>query len=170
MEHQLALALSSSRRWKSPIDVERYDRHPELSQQEKEALALFVMHFTGRMPSWPTVTKPILHRLVQPLQDVLDVLHMAAKYRATPLAVILQEMHERGVAYWAWSEAEWQEILQPNFKVFHQRYPTFTDQTVRLELLAIGYFLCPLTDLSSSLLRSVQPVPLARRLFGSACC
>jgi integrase len=27
--------------------------------------------------------------------------------------------------------------------------------------------LCPLTDLSNSLLRSVQPVPLARRLFGS---
>ncbi len=167
MEQQLVQILSSSKRWKSPIDVERYDRHPGLSSQEKEALACFVAHFTGRMRSWPAETKPILHRLLQPLQDVLDFLNLAAKYRATPLAVILQEMHERGIAYWAWSEEQWQEILRLNFKAFHQRYPNFTDQTVRLELLAIGYFLCPLTDLSSSLLRSVQPVPLARRLFGS---
>jgi len=167
MKQQVALALSSSKQWKSPIDVEQYDRRPELSEPEKEALACFVMHFTGRMRSWPAETKPTLHRFVRPLQDVLDFLHIAAKYRATPLAVILQEMHERGIAYWAWSEEQWQDILQPNFKAFHQRYPNFTDQTVRLELLAIGYFLCPLTDLSTSLLRSVQPVPLARRLFGS---
>lgn len=167
MEQQTTLALSSSKRWQFPIDVERYDHNPALTESEKEALACFVKHFTGRMRSWPAETKSPLYRLVQPLQDVLDVVHLAAKYRATPLAVILQEMHERGVAYWAWSEEQWQDILQPNFKAFHQRYPNFTDQTVRLELLAIGYFLCPLADLSSSLLRSVQPVPLARRLFGS---
>lgn len=167
MEPRNAQIRSSLKRWQSPSNVERYDRHPELPQQEKEALACFVTHFTGRMRSWPAATKPILHRLVQPLQEVLDFLHSAAKYRATPLAVILHERHERGVAYWAWSEEEWQEILQPNFKAVQQRYPNFTDQTVRLELLAIGYFVCPLTDLSSSLLRSVQPVPLARRLFGS---
>lgn len=167
MEQQLALTLSSSKRWQFPMTLEQYDRHPELTEPEKEALACFVRRFTGHMRSWPAETRPMLYRLLQPLQDVLDFLHIAAKYRATPLAVILQEMHERGVAYWAWSEQQWQDILQPNFKAFQQRYPNFTDQTVRLELLAIGYFLCPLTDLSSSLLRSVQPVPLARRLFGS---
>jgi hypothetical protein len=106
MEQQTTLALSSSKRWQFPIDVERYDRHPALTESEKEALACFVKHFTGRMRSWPAETKSPLHRLVQPLQDVLDVVHLAAKYRATPLAVILQEMHERGGPYWAWSEEQ----------------------------------------------------------------
>jgi hypothetical protein len=71
------------------------------------------------------------------------------------MSIILREMHERGSSYWAWPEEVWHEILQPTFKAFHQRYPHFSDQTVRFQLLVMGYFFCPLRDLSRSLLRSV---------------
>lgn len=54
MEQAVALTLSSAKRWQFPIDLEQYDRHPELTESEKEALTCFVKHFTGRMCSWPT--------------------------------------------------------------------------------------------------------------------
>jgi len=168
MQQPLAPVRAPVPRWEPPIDLERYDRHPELTPQEQDALCWFVTRFSGTMRSWPQEINLPLQRLLQPLQDVLALLGVSAKYRTTPLAVLLQEMDARGSSYWAWSEQTWHEILQPNFTAFQQRYPHFTDQTVRLQLLAIGYFVCPLSDLSSTLLRSVQPVPLARRLFGRA--
>lgn len=103
---------ASPKQWKLPINVERYDRRSELTESEKEALFCFVSHFTGKMSSWPRETKSVLHRFVLPLQDVLDFLRIPSKYRATPMSIILREMHERGTSYWAWPEEVWHEILQ----------------------------------------------------------
>jgi integrase len=152
--------------WQFPIDLASYDRAAELTLQEQEALVRFLTSLNEKMHSWPGDTKAALQRLVRPLQDVLAFLDIPCKYYAAPQCILLQEMNARATSYWAWSENEWREILQPNFHAFCRRYPRFPDQTVRLQLLVIGYFFCPLHDLSSSLLRSIQPVALARRLFG----
>jgi hypothetical protein len=80
--------------------------------------------------------------------------------------ILFREMAARGTAYWAWTEVEWYEILQATFRAFRGRYPDRADQTVRRQLVAVAYLVGPVTDLSSTLLRSISPVALARRLFG----
>jgi hypothetical protein len=108
---------------------------------------------------------PAVQRLFEPLGDALAVFGIHADLRTRAVQVLFREMAARSTAYWAWTEPEWYEILQPTFRVFSGRYPDRADQTVRQQLVAVAYLVGPLTNLSSTLLRSVSPVALARRLF-----
>jgi hypothetical protein len=151
-------------RW-SPLDLAGYDRSSQLTARERVALARLITS-SGRRAGQPQEEMlAAVQRLLEPLADALAVFGNRADLHTPAVQVLLREMAARATAYWAWTEAEWCEILQPTFRAFSGRYPDRADQTVRQQLVAIAYLVGPLTDLSS-ILRSVSPVALARRLLG----
>ena len=152
-------------RW-SPPDLARYDRSLRLTARERVAFIELLATNRRRAAQPQEEVLAGLQRLEEPLVDALALFGIRADRHAPAVQVLFREMVARATAYWAWTEAEWYEILQPTFRAFSRRYPDRADQTVRQQLVAIAYLIGPLTDLSSTLLRSVSPVALARRLLG----
>jgi len=99
-------ATSYPRPWS--LDWSRYDRSPVLSAGEQVCLAA-VAH---RSCAWKSARYPDLRRLLTPLDDALHRInaHSAANRRHAR-RLLLQEMHARGTALWAWSVDDWQTIL-----------------------------------------------------------
>jgi hypothetical protein len=153
-----------TRRW-SPLDLACYDRSPRLTARERVALTQLLAANRRRAGQPQEEVLAALQRLEEPLVDALALFGIRADRHAPAVQVLSREMVARATAYWAWTKAEWYEILQPTFRAFSVRYPDRADQTVRQQLVAIAYLVGPLTDLSS-ILRSVSPVALARRLLG----
>lgn len=154
-----------SSRW-SPFDLARYDRSPHLTAPERAALARLSTASPRRNGQRLDDGRAALQRLLEPVADALALFGIRAGLHTPAVQVLLREMAARATAYWAWTEAEWDDVLQPTFRAFSRRYPDLADRTVRQQLVGVAYLVGPLTDLSSRLLRSVSPVALARRLLG----
>ena len=100
--NQPAVPLSPSPHgWHWPVDIARYDRSPHLTEVERAELerAMKRKPFQLRPP-----TKLLLHRLLQPLQDVFTATHLSPIIRHDTMRIMLIEMHRRGKTFWAWSE------------------------------------------------------------------
>lgn len=78
-------------KWQFPIDVSRYNRSPYLTKSEKEEIK-FVVNKKGK---WNSKTHKILDRLLQPINDALDVIKPSSSTRASLIKVILSEIHQR---------------------------------------------------------------------------
>jgi hypothetical protein len=135
--HSDAPALS---RW--PVELERYDRSPELSTAERQALTYLTTRHTGQSAGpWPKPAALALRRLVQPLRDVLAFTAGDAQAKQHAVRVLLiSEMHQRGQAYWGWSDEQWLETVGITAKKFIQRQVT-TFVTHRQPVFAIAYLL-----------------------------
>src|SRR5947209_11622386 len=87
--------------WHWPVDVTQYDRSPQLTEAERAELKRV-------MPCKPfqlcPSTKALLHRLLQPLQDVFTVTHLSPDICHETMRVMLVEMHRRGKTFWSWSQ------------------------------------------------------------------
>ena len=93
--------------WHWPVDLATYDRTPQLSDDEKEAIAYTITHHAARSARQRAA---ILQRLVQPLLDVLLALGSPQQEHYAPILVML-DMDRRGTAYWGWSREEWLETI-----------------------------------------------------------
>src|SRR5258706_9275585 len=87
--------------WQWPVDLTSYARTTQLSDRERETIAHVIAHMGARSARVHAV---ILHRLVQPLSDVLTAVGCPQKEHYAPILILLSDMHRRGTAYWGWSQ------------------------------------------------------------------
>jgi integrase len=149
------------------LDVTGYNRHPELTEQEREALARAVACCTGdNRTKLPPELNIKLARLLEPINDILTFLGSPLKSCSAPVQVLLQEMQTRSTPYWSWSEAVWTALLTSAFARFRQDYSLQTYRRVRFQLMVMAYIMGPQTDFFLPLLGEISPLALACRLFG----
>jgi len=151
-----------------PVEVARYDRSPDLTDLEREALRDLVAQL-----GWKKRTKISgelqtgLTRLLQPLHDIQEQLGMYQKYCTTPVQVILRAMYEHSTSYWAWSEEEWITVLQSAFTLLEHHYDLKMYRLARQQLMIVAYALGPQTDFFWPFLREMSPSSLAVKIFGT---
>jgi hypothetical protein len=62
-----------------------------------------------------------LHRLLQPIDDVLKYLNAPQDVYPTTIRVMMLEMRRRATAFWAWTIEEWRESICSDGAAFSQR-------------------------------------------------
>ncbi len=167
MSKPVALLPPPSLSWHWPVDVTHYDRAPHLTEAERAELKRVMKH--SPFPLRPS-TKAILHRLLQPLQDVFTVTHLSPNICPDTVRVLVVEMYRRGKTFWAWSEKEWMDIIGPSYTAFARRYGRsygVGQHPARRELPVLAYLLCFLADIDP-LLGPFAIAPIARKVFGKA--
>lgn len=164
----LARLDNQSLPWHWPVDGATYDRTPELSETEVQALE---RHFGAEYRPITKATKVVLQRLVQPIEDVLTVLHTDANIRSEAIRILLLEMYRQHLAFWGWSAEAWRETIGANPTAFARRYGRNVhagsiDQARRsLALLSYLFDLPPGMDVW---LHQFQIYGFARNVFGDA--
>ncbi|MEW2490849.1 tyrosine-type recombinase/integrase [Streptomyces sp. NPDC048411] len=139
--------------WPWPIDPARYDRHPELSERERTALASLGWQIRRRRGYDPDrVEWRAIARLLRPLDDARAALQWCpdtpAHRRSVTDAVglILRRCLEDGTSFWAWSADDWGRLIAPGHKEFEEAWPGWIDGTVRPYVAALAYLLGDFTD------------------------
>jgi len=97
--------------WAWPINLERYDRSPQLTSVEKNMLTRYAEAYKfyryGRTMNFGGA----LDRLVRPLNDALDYTGITTYRRKYVLLFFLREMAERQGSFWGWTTQEWIESI-----------------------------------------------------------
>jgi integrase len=138
----------------TPLDPSRYDQDPVLRIGEREALAALVHRPSGRMGAWPRWVHAALARLVTPINDVLRTVGQDRwRERHATVLVLVEAMHGRQTAFWAWSRDEWIAVL-------HE-----IDPNLRHYAMAVAYLLCDYRDLHRSFPLFKRRI-FAYKLFG----
>jgi hypothetical protein len=148
--------------WRWPLDIAMYDRRPHLLSREREELTLLVHRFQARRTCWPKRTYKELHRLLHPLNDVLNLIGCHISSRRGALRLLLAEMHRRQRSFWGWTKEEWLETLCPDAAAFEVRY--HRGAHCRPGMMAVAYLLCGFSDILA-LGQFYQPA-FARKVFG----
>lgn len=148
-------------KWAWPIDVNRYDRSPELTSAEQLAIrAILKGRMQGRYRRDPC--RSSLRRLLDP---ILDSLHVAdAGHTDTGLVVklLLRHMQRRRCSLWRWTESEWGRLACNTIAGF-ERMNTVSARS-RPYLLAVSVLLLGVRDLRH--LGHFDRVGLAKKVFG----
>jgi len=124
--------------WAWPIDVTRYNRRPELTEIELEALRRLGMNNLRRRrcydedaPEWAVV-----QRLLRPLDDARAALwcpdtthHRRAISDA--IGLVLLRCAEDSTSYWAWSEDDWLRLIGTSVAEFERPWPGWIDVSLR---------------------------------------
>lgn len=152
---------SQEKAWSWSLQVENYDRRPEIDPGELAELDYWVDHTGKGYGVIPARSEKALHRLVQPLNDAIALIDFPTEYDGRRgLQLMLVEMHRRRTSFWAWSSADWLVIIGKNHADFCQR---FEQGTGRQHLLAIAYVLLEFMDFWE--LR-FEKCSLANKVFG----
>jgi integrase len=136
--------------WSWPVDLTRYDRSPEFTSAEREALASLGedLRWWGRQPhtSWSA-----LARVVEPLADARAALETSTKHAEVSADAAVAELVRcsalEGRLYWAWSSTTWLRVLGADQPSFIAAHPGWVDRQARAYLMAIAYLLRCVTDL-----------------------
>lgn len=118
-------------KWQSPIDINKYNRSPYLTNSEKEELTIVL----NKKSTWFKKSYLILDRLLKPLHDCLDYKQINKSSRTKTIRWIFLEMEKRQTSFWAWTSEEWYEIIK------HEPFE-YRSLTTRIPILLIAYFLC----------------------------
>ena len=139
------------------MDIACYDRSPDLNEDERAELKRVMQRKPFHL--YPS-TKVLLHRLLQPLQDVFTVTHLSSSISPDTMRVLVVEMYRRDKTFWAWTETEWMDIIGPSYPAFARRYGRrygVGQHPARRELPVLAYLLCSLADLDPLLARLPSP-------------
>src|SRR5437868_2055090 len=94
-----------------PIDLDKYDRSVEISNEELTFLGELVKHkWRGqhRRPHWFVP----LSRILQPLQDAAEALKLPCGRITGGLGFIVAETAKRRRTIWGWTHEDWCDILR----------------------------------------------------------
>lgn len=153
--------------WCWPLNIESYDRNPCLSSDEWEEIDNWISYSKSGKGhhGWNPQTYKILHRLFQPLNDVIDFVGGKAKIkRHSSVGLFLWEMYRRGTSFWAWKREEWIEIIGVDVAAYRQHHhQALTDVNHRQFLFAVSYLLCNLSDIY--IFRELSWSLLATKIF-----
>lgn len=139
--------------WTWPINLERYDRSPQLTSVEKDMLTRYAEAYRfyryGRTMDFGAA----LDRLVWPLNDALDYTGIITNRRKYVLLFFLREMAERQRSFWGWTTQEWIDSIDARL-------------APRQHGVAIAYLLCGFSELHRLRGDHVVYSCLARKVFG----
>jgi integrase len=139
--------------WTWPINLERYDRSPQLTSVERNMLTRYAEEYRfyryGRTMNFGAA----LDRLVRPLNDTLDYTGIITNRRKYVLSFFLREMAERKRSFWGWTTEEWIDSIDARL-------------AARQHAVAIAYLLCGFSDLHRLKSEHVVYSCLARKVFG----
>ncbi|MEU3520913.1 hypothetical protein ABZ770_37600 [Streptomyces sp. NPDC006654] len=142
------MAAGAAERWRSPIDMRRYDRSPVLSEAEQDAIRGLgvrnlrrLRHHDPDAPQWAE-----FGRLLRPLQDVnasFDTPPSMYARRAMhdAAAVLLLRSADVGLTFWGWSEQDWLGFLGRNHRAYREQVPAWAEGYVRPFLCGHAYHL-----------------------------
>ncbi|MFG3024486.1 hypothetical protein ACGFZQ_39225 [Streptomyces sp. NPDC048254] len=142
------MAAGAAERWRSPIDLRRYDRSPVLSTAEQDAIRELgvrnlrrLRHHDPDAPQWAEIG-----RLLRPLQDVnasFDTPPNMHTRRAMhdAAAVLLLRSADVGRTFWGWSEQDWLDFLGRNHRAYQEQVPAWAEGYVRPFLCGHAYHL-----------------------------
>ena len=97
--------------WTWPIDASQYDQAHGLTAKERLFLTV---ELPSRIKSSKTrqPSLDVVERLVRPMHDVLDHIELRGVRRRSLVFYLLEEMGRRDRSLWAWSDAEWIEVVE----------------------------------------------------------
>ncbi|MGF6889579.1 hypothetical protein ABIA39_009044 [Nocardia sp. GAS34] len=166
----VAVGRAAPETWTWPVDTVCYDRHPDLSPAERDALTQLGMNVRRcrghdrDSPQWDAI-----ERLLRPLDDARVAMwrpdsrhHQRAI--ADAIALILMRCAEEGKTFWGWSDQDWVRLIGTGQKEFEQPWPGWIDGTIRPYLTAYAYLLTGFTNFQ--LLGHADKQRLAWRVFG----
>jgi integrase len=157
-------------RWQWPLIPTHYDRTPELTALEKEALHELGWDLRRQRgydhlrPEWSR-----LERLTQPLDFAREQLYTPAnRYHRRcsfdAVALILHGCETTGFSFWSWSTPQWLTVLGQDQQTLLQKFAGWLDGAVRPYMVAIAYLLECFS--AFELLGAFNRISLATRLFG----
>lgn len=144
MTHLLQHSASYTSLWQWPINLERYDCTPQLNETELRELNTITHHPDDSLVCCQSI-RCALSRLVQPLDDALDVTQAPQSVRSLIINKLLWEMVCRRTSFWAWSTQEWSQIIGSNSQAFSLRLKNHNG--ARQHFIALSYLLGGVTDL-----------------------
>ena len=159
-------ATESAGEWHWLVDVERYDRDPRLSLAEKRELAYLATHHVGASAGpWRDRSKIRLHRLIKPLHDTLNAMHLRTNQKCYTIRALMLEMHRHGRSYWSWNDTEWVETIGPTMKAFIQQHAGKV-VTARQHLFGVAYVLAGFAAFDRFPIHGIELTTLAQAVFG----
>ena len=163
-------ATAAAPGWSWPVNLAGYDRRPDLTKTELEALRRLGLNLRRRRcydrehPGWPVIS-----RLLRPLDDARAALwcpdtphHRRAITDA--IGLVLLRCAEENTSYWAWSEQDWLRLIGVSVAEFEHPWPGWIDGTVRPYVAAYAYLLSGFTSFDQ--LGGFNRLALSWRVFG----
>lgn len=150
--------------WQWRVNLTIYDRRARLRAAERQALAALMERFAAGTKHWPKEIQAALSPLLQPIYDVLKVTAACQAARNSAIHLLVEEMHLRRTTFWAWTEAEWLEVLCPTEREFHVRHRW--SGNCRQYVIAISYLLSGFTNIYA--IGTFFQYRLAIKVFGQA--
>ena len=124
-----------------------WDTRPGFAEGELEALDTLVSHFRQGGKHWPHYLQKRLSRLLLPLRDTLIRMHAARAPYSSSIHDITVEMQRLRKTYWAWTSAEWSEVICSTEGEFHRRFGA--SGNCRQYVMALAWLLCDFDRLGS---------------------
>lgn len=131
---------------------------------ERQALAALTQRFAVGTKHWLKEVQAALSPLLQPIYDVLKITAACNAARNSAIHLLVEEMHLRRTTFWAWTEAEWLEVLCPTEREFHVRHRW--SGNCRQYVIAISYLLSGFTNIYA--IGTFFQYRLAIKVFGQA--
>ncbi len=160
-----ASSVTTKAGWIWLVDLDRYDRSPDLGPAEVEAFGELVHHFSRCYHGhWAETASDALWRFMPPVADTLELMEARRQIHAPFAKVLVREMHARGRSFWGWTAEEWLAILCPNTAEFGTRHGT---DNARAYLIAAAYLWGGIGSLEH--IRALGPAErqsFARKVFG----
>ena len=146
-------ASSSLTPWVWPLNIECYDRTPELKRQEIRVLERHLPRLEQGVQPCNVMRQAKLDRLLDPVEDVFSHVRFQRNRQPAMKILLLKEMLERGRSLWGWTEDEWFETIKKSGRDRHF-------------VTAVAYLLCELDGLHKLGRRNFVFCCLAYRVFG----
>lgn len=155
---------TTSSQWQWPVKIDRYDRHPELTETETAVLQVFVQRTQGQAIRAPVLAeiRQKLSRLVEPICDALGAMNTLQEYPVVSL--LLTKMYYEQCTYWAISEEEWLVFLDSDWK----QLSTSPTAIYSGHFIAVLYLLGLVRDWRIIEQFLPRPWDTARSIFGSS--
>jgi integrase len=153
---------------RSIAEQDGYDRSPELTPAERHCMGLLqaAQGWGGRTIETILDGLTDADRLVRPLADALRAVEGNAYWKERALVALLRACVQKDQTFWGWSSSSWGEVLAPAAaRRLTANHPTTAGAT-RHYMIAAGYLLGCLPDLS--VVTNVEWHGVARKVFGRA--
>lgn len=163
-QHSASVHVPTAVEWSWPLDLERYDKDPQIHPLEYAELEK--RFGNGNHGHIYPHTLAILHRIVAPMCDVLSYLEAKPETYHQTLRIMLLEMYRRGTTFWAWSIEAWEESMCPSEHQFCLRYGLLGMRTRARRHLPVLAYLLKVQPRLERIMELVEILPLASAVFG----
>src|SRR6266567_2807207 len=150
--------------WSWPLDLEQYDKDPQIYPLEYAELEKRFQN--GKNGHIYPHTKQILHRFVDPIEDVLRYIGAKPEAYQQTLRTMLLEMYKRRRTFWAWSIEEWEESICQNDQLFCLRYGRLGMRTRARRYLPVLAYSLKVHPRMEQIIERFEIIPLASTIFG----